>query len=90
MPIALGAATDQVYLSLYGTGFRGFSALSAVTATIGGVSVPVTGASAQSQFAGLDQVNVGPLPRALAGKGLASVALQVDGRTANAVTVNIQ
>ena len=90
VPIDLGAATDMVYLSLYGTGIRGRSSLSAVTVTIGGVSVPVLAATAQSQFQGLDQVNVGPLPRTLAGKGNSSIVLQVDGRTANAVTVNIK
>jgi uncharacterized protein (TIGR03437 family) len=90
VPIDLGAASDQVYLSLYGTGIRGLSSLAAVTVTIGGVAVPVLSASAQSQYPGLDQVNVGPLPRTLAGKGNSSVVLQVDGRTANAVTVNIE
>ena len=90
VPIDLGAATDQIYLSLYGTGLRGFSALSSFTVTIGGVSVPVSGAAAQSQYPGLDQVNVGPLPRTLAGKGESNLVLQVDGRTANTVTVNIK
>jgi uncharacterized protein (TIGR03437 family) len=75
---------------LYGTGIRGLSSLAAVTVTIGGIAVPVLSASAQSQFQGLDQVNVGPLQRTLAGKGNSSIVLQVDGRTANAVTVNIQ
>ena len=89
-PIDLGATTDQVYLSLYGTGVRGFSSLSAITVTIGGIAVPVTAAVAQSQFVGLDQVNVGPLPRTLAGMGNSNVVLRVDGRTSNAVTVNIQ
>ena len=90
VPIDLGAATDQVYLSLYGTGIRGFSSLSAVTVTIGGIAVPVLGAAAQSQFPGLDQVNVGPLPQTLAGKGNSSVVLKVDARTSNTVTVDIQ
>jgi uncharacterized protein (TIGR03437 family) len=90
VPIDLGASTDLVYLSLYGTGIRGLSSLAAVTVTIGGIAVPVLSASAQSQFQGLDQVNVGPLQRTLAGKGNSSIVLQVDGRTANAVTVNIQ
>jgi uncharacterized protein (TIGR03437 family) len=90
VPIDLGAATDQVYLSLYGTGIRGFSSLSAITVTIGGIAVPVIAAAAQSQFVGLDQVNVGPLPGTLAGKGNSSVVLRVDARTSNAVTVNIQ
>jgi uncharacterized protein (TIGR03437 family) len=90
VPVDIGASTDQVYLSLYGTGLRGFSSLSAFTVTIGGVSVPVSGAAAQSQYPGLDQVNIGPLPRTLAGKGESNVVLQVDGRTANTVTVNIK
>ena len=89
-PIDLGAATDQVYLSLYGTGIRGLSSTLNANVTIGGVAVPVIGAAAQSQYPGLDQVNVGPLPRTLAGKGDVNVVLQVDGRTANTVTVNIQ
>jgi len=90
IPISLGAATDQVYLSLYGTGIRGLSSLAGVVVTIGGVSVPVQAAAAQSQFPGLDQVNVGPLPQSLAGKGNCNVVLTVDGMTANSVTVNIQ
>lgn len=89
-PIDLGAATDQVYLSLYGTGIRGFSSVAAIAATIGGVAVPVSGAAAHAQFAGVDQMNIGPLPRNLAGKGATNLVLGVDGKTANAVTVNIR
>ena len=88
--IDLGAASDQVYLSLYGTGVRGYSSPAAITATIGGVAVPVAGAAAHGQYAGLDQVNLGPLPRALAGKGESSLVLKVDGKSANTVTVNIR
>ncbi|MCC7168776.1 MAG: aryl-sulfate sulfotransferase, partial [Rhodospirillales bacterium] len=54
-PIDLGTATDQVYLSLYGTGLR-FAA--SVSATIGGVNVPVQATAALSQFPGMDQVNL--------------------------------
>lgn len=89
-PIDLGAATDQVYLSLYGTGVRGLSSASAITATIGGTDVPVLGAAAQPDYPGLDQVNIGPLPRSLAGKGPSSIVIKVDGRTANAVSVTIR
>jgi hypothetical protein len=42
-PIDLGPETDQVWLILFGTGLRGRSALSSVTATIGGVNVFVGG-----------------------------------------------
>jgi uncharacterized protein (TIGR03437 family) len=59
------------------------------TATIGGVNVNVnvTGPVAQPQFVGLDQVNVGPVPRSLAGKGEQDVVLTVEGKQANVVTV---
>jgi len=90
VPVDLGAATDQVYLSLYATGIRGFKSLSEVSATIGGVTVPVLGAAAQSQYAGVDQVNIGPLPRSLSGKGVANLVLTVDGKIANPVTVSIR
>ena len=89
-PIDLGAATDQVYLSLYATGIRGFNSSSDLSATIGGVTVPVLGAAAQSQYAGVDQVNIGPLPRSLAGKGAVDLVLRVQGKTSNTVTVNIR
>jgi uncharacterized protein (TIGR03437 family) len=90
VPIDLGAANDQVYLSLYATGIRGFKSLSEVSATSGGVTVPVLSAGAQSQYAGVDQVNIGPLPRSLSGKGVANLVLKVDGKTANPVTVSIR
>ncbi len=89
VPIDLGGTSDQVFLLLYGTGIRGRSALSAVTATIGGVSAPVEYAGAQGDFAGLDQLNV-RLPRALAGRGDMDVIVLVDGKPANAVRINIK
>ena len=89
-PIDLGAATDQVFLSLYGTGIRGFSSAAAITATAGGVNVPVLGAAAHSEFAGMDQVNIGPLPRGLAGRGDTSIVLRLDGKSTNAVIVNVR
>jgi hypothetical protein len=39
---------------------------------------------------GEDQVNIGPLPQALAGKGTVNIILTADGQQANIVTVNIQ
>lgn len=86
-PIDLSPATDSVYLLLYGTGLRGAGT---TTATIGGVAVPVTFAGAQGQFAGEDQVNVGPLPQSLAGRGNVQIILTSDGIPANAVNVTIK
>ena len=88
IPIDLGAEGDQVFLLLFGTGIRGFT--SEVGSEVGGESVPVLGALPQGQFVGLDQVNLGPLPRSLSGRGEVDVTLTVDGLPANVVTVNIQ
>ena len=71
-PVSLSPITNQVYLILYGTGFRNHSA-NPVEVTINGVSVPVTYAGAQSTLPGLDQINVGPLPQTLAGTGKANL-----------------
>jgi uncharacterized protein (TIGR03437 family) len=90
VPIDLGASSDTVYLSLYGTGIRGRSSLSAaVSATIGGVAAPVQYAGPQPNFPGLDQVNLQISP-SLQGRGSVPVALVVDGISANVVTVTIQ
>ena len=87
VPIDLGPEGDQVFLLLFGTGVRGFS--SQVTATVGGESVPVLGAVPQGEFVGLDQINIGPLPRSLAGRGEVNILLTADGKPANTVTVNV-
>ena len=88
LPIDLSPEMEQVYLLLFGTGWRGFT--SQVTATVGGESVPVLGAGPQGQFVGLDQINIGPLPRSLAGRGEVNIVLTVDAKQANTVTVGIQ
>jgi uncharacterized protein (TIGR03437 family) len=89
VPLDLGAATDQVFLQLYGTGIRGRSSLAAVTARIGGVDAVVEYADEVSGLVGLDQVNL-RVPRSLAGRGQVDIILTVDGKTANAVRVNIR
>ncbi|HKE05470.1 MAG TPA: choice-of-anchor D domain-containing protein, partial [Blastocatellia bacterium] len=89
-PIGLGAANDQFFLLLFGAGIRGRSSLSAVTATIGGTPVMVGFAGAQGGFVGLDQMNLGPLPRSLAGRGEVDVVITVDGKVANTVKINIE
>ncbi|MCG3162642.1 MAG: hypothetical protein JMDDDDMK_03935 [Acidobacteria bacterium] len=88
-PIDLGAASDQVFLILYGTGWRFRSSLSAVSATIGGIDAPVLFAGAQGSFAGLDQINL-QLPRALAGRGEVDLILTVDGQTANTIRISVK
>jgi uncharacterized protein (TIGR03437 family) len=88
VPIDLGGDGDQVFLVLFGTGLR--SNLGSVIATVGGVGVPVVYAGRQPEFVGLDQVNLGPLPASLRGRGEADVILKVDGVTTNIVTAVIR
>lgn len=89
LPIDLGPVPEPVYLVVFGTGFRFASALSAVSATIGGENAPVSFAGAQGQLVGLDQANIS-IPRSLAGRGDVDVILRVDGQETNTVRVNIQ
>jgi len=89
-PISLGAVTDQVYLLLYGTGIRGVQNLSNVSVEVGGQSVPILFAGAQGDFVGLDQLNIGPLPRDLANRGSVNIVMTVAGKRANPVRVTIQ
>ncbi len=88
LPIDLGPEGDQIFLLLFGTGVRGFT--ESVSATVGGESVRVLGTVAQGQFVGLDQINIGPLPRSLAGRSEVNVVLTADGKPANTVTVNVR
>lgn len=88
-PIDLGNETEQVFLILFGTGIRYRSALSNVTAQVGGTDAAVTYAGAQNEFAGLDQINL-LLPRGLAGRGEVDLVLSVDGKTGNTVRVSIK
>jgi uncharacterized protein (TIGR03437 family) len=82
LPIDLGPETDQIYLVLFGTGLRHRTSPAAVSVKVGEVDVPVLYADKQSEFAGLDQVNIA-LPRALAGAEEAELLLTVDGVAAN-------
>ena len=84
VPIDFGSEKDQVFLLLFGTGIRGFT--SAVTATVRGVAVPVLGAVPQGEFEGVDQVNIGPLPRSLQGGIALVIVLTVDGQQTNPVS----
>ena len=77
-----------VYLSFYGTGISGGSSPAGVTVTIGGVTVPASYAGPQSQFPGLDQVNV-QLPLSLHGAGVVDVTVTVDGVTSNPVKIDV-
>src|SRR5262245_26711138 len=89
VPIDLSNTAEQVFLILFGTGIRGRSAISAVSAKIDAENAEVVYAGDQFEFEGLDQVNLRLSP-ALRGRGEVAVELMVDGRTANTVKVNIK
>lgn len=85
----VGPPGSLAVLVLYGTGIRGRSALDKVTCTIGSADAPVLYAGPHGGSPGLDQVNV-VLPGQMAGAGLVSIRLSVDGVAANATQINIR
>lgn len=87
VPVALVPGGDQVFLSLYGTGFR---RATQVTAKVGGLSVPVYGLAAVDGYQGEDVINIGPLPPSLAGHGVVDIVTTFDGKFANTVTTSIR
>lgn len=89
VPAPISFFSDQLVLTLYGTGIRHTGGQSSVTCTINGQVVPILFAGAQPTFAGLDQVNL-QLPASLAGSGLAAVFIQVDGQATNSVNLMFQ
>ena len=80
-PIDIGPPSDEVHLVLFGTGWRGRTALANVKVNIGGVELPVQFAGPQGVYAGLDQLNVklsGTLAQSL--RGALGVAVMIDGK----------
>jgi uncharacterized protein (TIGR03437 family) len=86
-----GIALDErpVYLGLIGTGIRNRTSLSAITCTIGGVSVPVEYAGPAPGFVGMDQVNL-RLTKGLPSSDWNPLILSVDGRPTNTVYIPIK
>lgn len=89
VPLDLGSEGSQAFLEIYGTGIRNRPSLSSVTATVGGVDAPVEYAGPVAGMMGLDQVNI-RIPRVVAGRGDVELVLRVDGKSANAVQLNIK
>jgi uncharacterized protein (TIGR03437 family) len=73
-PIDFGAPQDQLYLSLYGTGFG----TEKVSVAAGSDRVRVLFAGAQGEIPGLDQINIA-LPHSLAGRR--TIDITVSGET---------
>jgi uncharacterized protein (TIGR03437 family) len=89
VPLDLGTA-DTLFLTLYGTGIRNRASLADVRATVGGETVPVIYAGPQNGSPGLDQINIGPLPQSLKGRGAADVVVSISGKLSNTVSIQIQ
>jgi uncharacterized protein (TIGR03437 family) len=87
VPLDFGGENDSLFLILFTTGTR---EATSVTAMIDGVLVPAAGPFPLAQFAGLEQVNLGPLPRSLIGRGEVDVALSFDNMPANIVRIRFQ
>lgn len=85
LPLSVGP-NIQVTLEVFGTAIRNAKT---VTATVGGLSVPVPYVGTTVD-AGLDQVNIAPLPSSLAGQGSVTIVLSADGQEANTVNVTVQ
>ncbi len=84
------SSTFTVWFEPTGSNSCSWGHSQSATATIGGVSVPVLAAVAQGEFAGLDPVNIGPVPRELIGSGEQTVRFLFGGVNTNPVTVNIE
>ena len=85
-PIDFGPVTDQIFLVLYGTGFKFRSALSSVSCSVGGINSEVLYVGEVPGYVGLEQLNA-RLSRNLAGRGEVEVIISVDGKQANTVRV---
>jgi len=80
--------SDQIAVTLYGTGIRGMSSLAGVSVFLQGAAATVVSAGPQGDYPWLDQVTF-QLPGALAGAGNVNVLLTVDGTAANTATLRI-
>lgn len=90
IPVDLGPAGDQVFLVMFGTGFRFRSSESGVSVKVGGRTLQSLFSGPVGGFVGLDQMNISPLPRELAGAGVVNIEITVDGKPANTTTVSIK
>jgi len=87
VPIAFGEG--ELHLVLFATGIRGVGSMEEVSATVGGEPADVTYAGPQSEFPGLDQVNL-RIPRSLAGAGVVAARVTVAGHNSNSVVFDLR
>lgn len=88
-PVDFGSPMDELFLVLYGTGFRSRSSLSGIAASVGGQMAEVLSAGGVEGYVGLDQCVI-RLHRQLIGRGRIEIELVVDGQPANKVTISVK
>jgi uncharacterized protein (TIGR03437 family) len=81
--VDMGPESDEVYLIVLTTGLRNRTSVGNVRILIGDQPATVDYAGAQGEYAGWDQMNI-RLPRSLAGRGLLTMQMAVDGIPDNA------
>ena len=82
VPIDLGPEGDEVFLVLFGTGIR---LAGEVQAILNGENVTIFSFADAPGFFGLDQVNVGPIPRNFINGGTVTVQLRDCHRTSDSI-----
>lgn len=86
LPIVSSDPAEEVFLILFGTGFRnGYATPPRVR--LGDAEVEATFWGAHREFAGLDQINV-KVPRALLGSGTREVSVEHGGKRTNTVMIS--
>ncbi len=88
-PIDFSPTTEDVFIELYGTGWRYRSSQANVSVEIGGVTIPVEYADVAPGFFGLDQVNI-KLPAGLDNRGEVDLTVIVDGQRTKTLKINIK
>jgi uncharacterized protein (TIGR03437 family) len=86
VPISLPDNLAELYITLYGTGIRNVRNINAV---VGSVPAEVIFVGPQSQFPGLDQVNL-HLTNTTGLTGIVPLRLKVDGIYSNSVSLQFR
>ena len=89
VPIDLGLDSEQLFLTLYGTGWRFNQGIQTVKAQIDGIDAEVIYAGKQPNYVGVDQFNL-RVPRALAGRGEIRIMLTINQKRMNPVYVRFK
>lgn len=85
----LGSASDQLYLAMFGTGFRNRSSLEKVAVNNSEGVAAALYAGPQGDFIGLDQVNI-QLNRRMINYGTVYLVMYADGQPSNRLEIQFK